>query len=228
MNQQKGLTTLEIIVIIVLVIVIVGFIIFYFFGKSTIKETSPIIVPSIITSNQSSTTATSATSSATPITPTATQNNWKTYFNDNFKYSFSYPNSWYATDRCYDKALDKWKEYDPKQWLVIVSITMGDKFPMCQSDFPQTDLIVRASAEPVDINTMMEQSDTDIESEEKINGVTWAKQIYTQPSEYDGTYATYYYINHNGKGYTISISNTDNKGTHNSQVDEIIKTFKFN
>lgn len=222
--EEKNQSTL-IYILIAVIIVLVIFSVYFFFGYNHKKS-------NLVTNYQTSTSTPSASASVTTSTPSTSPSNSateniSTYTNDNFKYTFSYPNAWKVSDRCYNKSTNKWEDYNPKQWLAIVANTTDDKFPMCESDFPQTNLIVRASVTPVDINGQMEQSDTDIESEELINGVTWAKQIYTEADEFDGAYVTYLYNNHNGTGYIISYPNTDAKGTHNSQIDEIINSFKF-
>lgn len=225
MEEKNQSTLIYILVAVIIVLIVFG--IYLFFGYNEKKS-------SILTNYQTSTStpSTASTTATTTMTPTATVSgvtapDTTIYTNDNFKYTFSHPNAWKVSDRCYNKSTNKWEDYNPKQWLAIVADTTDDKFPMCESDFPQTNLIVRASVTPVDINGQMEQSDTDIESEELINGVTWAKQIYTEADEFDGAYVTYLYNNHNGTGYIISYPNTDAKGTHSSQIDQIINSFKF-
>lgn len=153
---------------------------------------------------------------------------WVTYTNDNFGYSISYPKEFKLSDSCYDNQTKKFKDYpeSPKA-LVIIDRNMDDKFPYCESDFPQMEIIIKAFNQEIDINEMMEQSDTDIEDEVKIGDNIWVRQIMTEPSIFDDSYSTYLFLNINGKGYEINIKNTNANGLHDELIDNIIKTFKI-
>lgn len=223
MKNQKGLATIWIIII-VIIAVIFGAIGGYYYLKNQEKET-PAVIPTQTVSAQ---TTLSTTAPSVTTTPTNETSNWKTYTNNEFGYSLKYPQDYKISDQCYDSKTSKKIDYElmPK-WLVIISKNMDDKFPYCESDFNAMDLIVRGNKSEININEMMEQSDTDIESEVTINGIKWAKQIMTQPSDFDGSYTTEYYTNHNGRGYTLSTKNTDSAGNHGATVDKIMKTFQF-
>lgn len=154
--------------------------------------------------------------------------NWITYTNDSFGYKISYPKEFKISDRCYDGQAQEYKEYtESPKWLVIIDKNMDANFPYCESDFPQMDIIIKSFDNEININEMMEQSDTDIEDSIKIGDNTWARQIMTEPSILDDSYATYLYLNNNSKGYEIDIKNTNANGVHDEIIDDIIKNFKF-
>ncbi len=165
----------------------------------------------------------------TPTTKNDSSSGWLTYNNDNFGYTISYPKEYKLSDSCFNSQTGKYDEYlESPKWLVIIDKNMDYNFPYCESDFPQMELMVKSFDNEIDINEMMEQSDTDIEDTAQIGDNAWARQIMTEPSEFDGEYSTYLFLNKDGKGYEIDIKNTDSDGTHEKIIDEIIGTLSFN
>lgn len=219
--QCRGLATIWV-VIIVIIALILGGVGGYYYLKNQEKDIAAVpIITSTITPSATS-------SSATTTVPTDKTADWKTYTNNEFGYFLKYPKDYRLSDQCYDSKTGKKIDYElmPK-WLVIIDNNMDANFPFCESDFNAMDLVVRGNKSEININETMENSDTDIESEVMINGINWAKQIMTEPSDFDGSYTTEFNTNHNGRGYTISVKNTDSAGNHDATVDKIIETFEF-
>lgn len=222
MKNKNGLAAIGI-VLIVIVCLILGGLCGYYYLKNQEKD---IVAVPIITSTI---TPSATSSSATTTVPTDKTADWKTYTNNVFGYSFKYPAEYKLVDECYNgnQKKEMINENNHAKWLVQLDKNMPNNYPPCESEFLPKDLIVGSYDQEVNINQMMETSDTDIESEVIINGIKWAKQIFTQPDEFSEAYTTHFYANHNGKGYTISTKNTDSAGNHDAEVDKIMETFKF-
>lgn len=220
-KNQKGNALLAIFIAVILIGIIIGG--YYLWQKSSDNEEMPI-------QPMGNKDATKEQLSTSPkVSRTQANNGWNKYNNNYFGYIISYPNSFQISDECYDSATGEFVEYsESPKWLVILDRNMDSNFPYCESDFPQMDIAIKSFDREIDINEIMEQSDTDIEDELKIGDNVWARQIMTEPSMFDDTYTTYLFLNKNGKGYEVSIKNTDADGNHDAIIDQIIETLEFN
>lgn len=217
-KEKTGMSGIWIFLIVVLSLIIIGFIGYYIYNifSDESNETyieydnADVINQTTINKDESLTTE---------------KENWKIYSNDQYGYEISMPNNFSVVDDCYDSVTGKRKDYQERaKWLVIIDRNLYDNFPYCDSDFPQMEIVIRVFDNDIDINKKMEYSDTDIEDEVKIGNNVWARQIMTEKSEFDETYTTNLYLNKDGKGYFISIENTDGNGSHDEIIDEIIET----
>jgi len=165
----------------------------------------------------------------TSTAKTNKSSDWKTYTNTVQGYLFKYPKNYYFVDTCYNTITERRVDYtDSAKKLVFVDkAKIADNIPGCESDFPQPYLGFSTLPEPIDLDQQKSSSTTDLESEVKIAGQKWLKIIFTKPSELDGSYSTWLFVNYQNKGYVISWKNSDAKGTHDSMVDKIVATFKF-
>lgn len=219
--NQKGNSLLIVFLIVILIGIVIGG--YYLWQKSSEEQELPIQpIKSIDVEDKEISITPSSTSTSDKLS------GWITYTNDNFDYTISYPKEFNLSDSCYNTQTGELMEYsESPKWLVIIDRNMDDKFPYCESDFPQMEVIIKAYPQEIDINERMEESDTDIEDELTIGDNTWARQIMTEKSEFDGAYITNYYLNKDGKGYQISVRNDDNNGTHDKIIDQIIETFNM-
>ena len=133
---------------------------------------------------------------------------WKTYTDDQYKFSIQYPDVWYA-----DKHGDM--VYIDSKPIPSMGLTHGIATSL--SIFIKS----ASKAEILRSNENIEVFDT------SIAGIKGQKIVSIKPSNIDGTFETTYNLITKQFNYMLSFRNNDAQGTHNIVFDQILSTFKF-
>jgi len=184
------------------------------------------VIPDLEKSNNSAsqTAALSgATSGAGPQNGTA---NWETYLNSTYHYSIKYPQNFYVCDWLWDAQTGK-KVQQGQEWLFIDKNKIAENQYLSESEYSQPYFMIHV----ILLNNFSEIESgipaTSIKNWIEVAGEKALKVTFVEPSELNGTYSTSIIFNHGNNGYVISWKNSDGKGIHDSEIDQMLTTFKF-
>jgi hypothetical protein len=148
---------------------------------------------------------------------------WETYENTKYGYSLKYPKDWFLYDKGFLNV--ETKKYELPQKTVFIDDKEIEDIPS-GSDYPLAAVTINVEDEEFDFNEVKQDSSIAFSTVE-VAGEEALKGISKKASDFDQSYGTYYYINHNSKGYIISWPNEDASGKHDSTYDKILETFQF-
>lgn len=149
---------------------------------------------------------------------------WKTYENTKYGYSVKYPSDWYLYNKgFYDAAT---KTYKDVALSVFISDSKIDDIPY-GSDYPLSAFTITGGQDKFNFTEVKQQDASMTYTTQEISGESALKAVSKKASDFDQTFGTYYYINHDSKGYIVSWPNTDASGSHEANYDKILETFEF-
>lgn len=162
----------------------------------------------------------------TSSTNGSTESKLKTYLNKYYNYSFIYPAAFSLIDYLYDAQTKQKIEYG--KIVVVDKKAIAENALKNESEIPPSYFMVSVSSEQFGLSSIS----SGLTNGEKIQDVivggekAW-KVVYTEPSLMTDTYSTSIYVNHGDYGYIISWQNSDSAGTHDVEIDAIVKSLQF-
>jgi len=167
--------------------------------------------------------------STTPAETTSTNlsgntASWKTYTNTKYSYTIKYPKNFYLNDWLWDKANNK--KSNEGEFVFIDKKPLAQDAYMVDSDLNQPYFEILATNSAATLPPTID-SESDTLSEITVAGQKAYKTVSKKPSAFSGDYITNIQFNHKGNYFDISWKNSDSKGTHDSEIDDIISSFQF-
>ena len=156
----------------------------------------------------------------------STESGLKTYTNKYYNYSFIYPAADSLIDYLYDVQTSSKIEYG--KIVVVDKKAIAENALKNESEISPSYFMVSASSEQFGLSSIS----SGLSNGEKIQDVVvgdekgW-KVVYTEPSLMFETYSSSIFVNHGSYGYSISWENSDSAGTHDAEIDAIVKSFQF-
>lgn len=167
-------------------------------------------------------TAKSATSKTT------SESSLKTYTNKTYGYLFKYPANFSLIDYLYDTQTAQKVEYG--KIVVVDKKAIAENALKNQSEIATPYFMVSAQSDLQfglsELTSGLADSGGEL-SDVTVDGVAGWKIHCTQPSIMDETYSTSIYVNHGDFGITLSWKNSDAAGSHDTEIDTIVKSFKW-
>lgn len=193
---------------------------YYYFKHKSPKTTTT-------SSNPTPTPASSSGSSSLPSASNQTTDptaNWNTYNNDKFGYTIKYPTNFYYIDYLYDKIAKQ--RVNNQEWLFIDKNPLPENAYLSGADFPQPYFKI-VSISKNDLVRIKTETTGATVSDITFAGEAAVKVVTTEPIALDGSFAGTIYVNHGSNGYIISWRNSDANGTHDTEVDQMLSSFRF-
>lgn len=156
----------------------------------------------------------------------STESGLKTYINKYYNYSFKYPAAYSLIDYLYDARTSSKIEYG--KIVVVDKKAIAENALKNESEIPPSYFMVSASSEQFGLSSISSGLSNGEEIQDVVvGGEKGWKVVYTEPSLMFETYSTSIFVNHGSYGYTISWENSDSAGTHDTEIDAIVKSFQF-
>lgn len=152
----------------------------------------------------------------------------KTYTNKTYGYLFKYPSTDYLIDYLYNGQTGQKVEYG--KIVIVDKVAIPENSIVTESEVPTSYFMV--SVEPdhefglSELASGLEEMGGEL-TDTTVDGEAAWKVHYTKPSIMDESLTTAIYVNHGSNGYTISWENSDVAGTHDAEIDAIVKSFKW-
>lgn len=220
MNQKNGMATIWTILITFLIMAgLAGGGYYYLSGKHK-KDTDDL-------KNQINTLKAQLTElKKTAPAASSTESGLKTYTNKYYNYSFKYPAADSLIDYLYDAQTSSKIEYG--KIVVVDKKAIAENALKNESEIPPSYFMVSASSEQFGLSSISSGlSNGETIQDVIIGGEQGWKIVYIEPSLMFETYSTSLFVNHGSYGYSFSWENSDSAGTHDAEIDAIVKSFQF-
>lgn len=149
----------------------------------------------------------------------------QTYTNTKYGYEFQYPKGYGLIDYLYDSQTGT--KVDQYKIVVVDKNTLPENYLKYATEMPNAYFAVTVTDEAYSKETVESNAGGDAVKDVTIDGVTGWKVVGSTPSVLDESYSTHIYVNHGGYGFDIWWTNSDASGTHDTAIDNIVKSFEW-
>lgn len=226
MNKKNGMATVWTILITFLVMAgLAGGGYYYLSGKQK-KDTDDLKNQISALTVQLETLKKAAPAATT--TPTTTTSALKTYTNETYGYSFMYPGTFSLIDYLYSVSTGTKIEYG--KIVVVDKKAIAENALKSESEISNPYFMVSVESDHLFGLSEISSDLTELGgtlTDVTVDGEKAWKIHYSKPNIMTETYETTIYVNHGANGYILSWKNSDSAGTHDSEVDAIVKSFKW-
>lgn len=221
--MKKGLAAIWAVLITVVIMAGIGTGGYFYLSAKYAKEKSDLKKTS--DSRKTDLDKLKASESTTSTTSTSTTGSGLTSYSNSYcGFSLKYPSTMYMRDYYYNTQT---KAQDNKgQFIILDKVKISENSYVANAGMSQPYFMISCPSEEFGLSGIksgQKETITDI----TMAGVTGWKNVQNEPSLLDETYSTAIYLNYSGKGYQISWKNSDAAGTHDAEIDAIVKTFAF-